>query len=736
MRGVNRLHFAAIALGVTVLVAGGAALALWPSDEASNDGSGAPAQASAAPAASGGARTAYVEAAGYPRPVLFRSGVENLAVRGAPVEEMVALAKPYDMVIAKALDEEVVDRAKVAPYLRAIKQASPEKIVLDHLLLIGRNPKSIYPPVWPGHWLLLNGTTLASDLGDGASDTTLVLADRAMVAAGDDLQVMGLDAAGRPDYSRVEQMRVVRVDGDRTTVERATDGASRLRFEARRTRVAAHAAVTYNVTTGPIWKYNFCREAPRDPSARRLIEALAQPLAEYLRPGGILEGLDGYQFDVAAFSTNGQNQGRRRLDCDNDGAPDSGYVRGVSSYGLGVVEFQSVLRGLVGDRVLLISEATGWWSARDVAFANGMENESFPDLHHWEQFSSAYQRYQFWRESARAPRLSYLQLKETTEAFTRCPNEDRGTNWKYRLSLGAALLGDGYFAYMSTNEFDHPECNYIDRARNVPVAEIEEFYAGSDRRYHYLGAPRGDAQRLDLLGDSPNLLTNGGFERDTAGATLVLERGATATLARDTSNAGEGAASLRVDVPAVTADPQDTHVQLRLGPFRVEKGREYTLRFRVRADAGYGAISPLFAEAPVRVAVNLTAGGQAPAEQDVMASEAWREYSLSFVAAADDAQADLFVLLGKEAGSVWLDSLRLQPGPGDAYARRFEHGAVLVNGSAGPATFDLGALFPGAAFRRLRGTQDATFNNGAPVFGRVTLAGRDALILVDTKSLP
>lgn len=45
-----------------------------------------------------------------------------------------------------------------------------------------------------------------------------------------------------------------------------------------------------------------------------------------------------------------------------------------------------------------------------------------------------------------------------------------------------------------------------------------------------------------------------------------------------------------------------------------------------------------------------------------MASTAWREYAVSFVAAADDAQANLFVLLGKEAGSVWLDSLRLQAG--------------------------------------------------------------------------
>ena len=355
----NRVQVAAVALLITVAVAVGAGYTLTRGGEAPSGGPPFPVSTSEVPAGSAG--VPYVEAAGFPRPVLFRSGIETAAVRGVPAEEMVALAKPYDMVIAKALDEEVVDRSKVAPYLRAIKQASPEKIVLDHFLLMGRNPKSTYPPVWPGHWLLLNGTTLAGDLGDGDGDTTLVLAERSIVVAGEDIQVMALDAAGRPDYARVEQMRVVAVTGDRATVERATDGGARQRFEARRTRVAAHASVTYNATTGPIWKYNFCRESPRDPLGRRLIEALAQPLAEYLKPGGILGGLDGYQFDVAAFSTNGQREGQRRLDCDNDGAPDSGYVKGVSSYGLGVVEFQSVLRGLVGERVLLISEATGWW---------------------------------------------------------------------------------------------------------------------------------------------------------------------------------------------------------------------------------------------------------------------------------------------------------------------------------------------------------------------------------------
>lgn len=186
MRGVNRLALVVIAFVLTVLVAGGTAFALGsPGDEGSALAAQVQAAGISAAGTAGGASMPYAEAPGYPRPVLFRGGLEVMGARGAPAEDAVALAKPYDMVIAKALDEEVVDRAKVAPYMVAIKRAAPAKIVLDHFLLIGRNPKSQYPPVWPGHWLLLNGTNLASDLGDGAGDTTLVLTDRASVAAND-----------------------------------------------------------------------------------------------------------------------------------------------------------------------------------------------------------------------------------------------------------------------------------------------------------------------------------------------------------------------------------------------------------------------------------------------------------------------------------------------------------------------------------------------------------------------
>ncbi len=71
----------------------------------------------------------------------------------------------------------------------------------------------------------------------------------------------------------------------------------------------------------------------------------------------------------------------------------------------------------------------------------------------------------------------------------------------------------------------------------------------------------------------------------------------------------------------------------------------------------------------------------------------------------------------------------------DAMYRVFEKGLVLANPSREPYTFDLAAITPGRAYRRLKATkhQDSVVNNGEPVGKTVTLGERDGLFLLRTK---
>jgi len=88
---------------------------------------------------------------------------------------------------------------------------------------------------------------------------------------------------------------------------------------------------------------------------------------------------------------------------------------------------------------------------------------------------------------------------------------------------------------------------------------------------------------------------------------------------------------------------------------------------------------------------------------------------------------------------VWLVALTAHAYPDVTY-REFEHGLVVANPSRRRYTFDLGSLFPGRRYRRLRGTrlQDPETNNGKPVGTRLVLGAKDALFLVldSARSLP
>ncbi len=80
---------------------------------------------------------------------------------------------------------------------------------------------------------------------------------------------------------------------------------------------------------------------------------------------------------------------------------------------------------------------------------------------------------------------------------------------------------------------------------------------------------------------------------------------------------------------------------------------------------------------------------------------------------------------------VWISKLTVHAHP-DAIYREFENGVALVNPGRRSYVFDLDALFPGQAFRRIKGSplQDPKTNDGSPVRGSVTLQDRDGLFLV------
>ena len=72
-------------------------------------------------ASASAAAARFSESAEYPRTLAFRTLVEVPARRGTPMEQVLDSVSRYDMIIAKALDEELLTGLETAPYLQAIK---------------------------------------------------------------------------------------------------------------------------------------------------------------------------------------------------------------------------------------------------------------------------------------------------------------------------------------------------------------------------------------------------------------------------------------------------------------------------------------------------------------------------------------------------------------------------------------------------------------------------------------
>jgi len=64
------------------------------------------------------------------------------------------------------------------------------------------------------------------------------------------------------------------------------------------------------------------------------------------------------------------------------------------------------------------------------------------------------------------------------------------------------------------------------------------------------------------------------------------------------------------------------------------------------------------------------------------------------------------------------------------YAREFEHGVVLCTFRPEGYTFAMDLLFPGGHFKRIRGADDPSVNNGADVGAKLFVPCGDGIFLV------
>ncbi|HLK49294.1 MAG TPA: IPT/TIG domain-containing protein [Bryobacteraceae bacterium] len=288
---------------------------------------------------------------------------------------------------------------------------------------------------------------------------------------------------------------------------------------------------------------------------------------------------------------------------------------------------------------------------------------------------------------------------------------------QHRLSMGTALLGNGFYEYSLKDSLSAPywfDEYSVDSTGNA----IED-----RTKKGYLGQPLADASELANPG---TLVFQEGFESGVLPNSFI---GNPSTAVSITQAAGEfisGGGSLVLSNPDHTK--QGT-VSVRTNPavIPLSAGVTYLLIFDWRILETIDC-----AQSGFRIGVNN--GSQSLDHALVPGTVAGDSGTLHFpftIPSAGNWSINFFLTNG--GGKVAIDNVKIYQGGVGPWRRDFENGFVLINPFAQPHTFsvtDLAGALNRTGIHRIKGAQAPDINNGQAVSDSLTLAPFDAIILL------
>ena len=629
----------------------------------------------------------------------------------------------------------------VAPREFAVK----EKLKFD--------PEVFPMPAFRGYWLLGAGTPLPVDLPDGVETIRFPARDvRPFVSTEKGKEnlrdvLIYRRAGDKMDWTYSEYASIIAVDAGKKTVTlkrwpRAAIGGWKA-FRAGEAWVAPSVGSVYRQKNGGVWIKtwipNLTPFCPRDPeTGMNAAEWWARHFANLWnnRIAASDPHPDGYEFDGLRES--------RESDCDNDGVADGCVRDGVNTWMNGLYDFFRMLReggrGFDGAHdALVLADASNPQQPRCLSLLNGSENEEFPSFESDVFFPTGMDQFLVWTQHAAAPSCPYLQARYDCDTYRERDWRQAASAGRFhgdsfvRLSIAASCMGTGVFTYRTGGVRDRDVISYGKELLEYPW---DEYHAGREGVYNWLGAPLEKPQRLtDQTG--PDLMT----EDQDAGKWTIHAADATARASGPVAADINGKRAVQATVVGKGVAPKTKVARiaaatriLLLSPttsVALDPAREYCVEFWVSADPVLSQDeSERFGQVWRWIGVSLDTEDAKGVTQTFLAFAEPRHVWLTLRPARKDVCRVAFNI-GGEPGPARIAGLHVREGCAEVFARRFEHGLVLANGSAiAPFTFDVATVGGGRAYRRFQGVQAPDINNGQPVGERLTLAPRDGILLM------
>ncbi|MFA5688672.1 MAG: hypothetical protein WC959_05955 [Kiritimatiellales bacterium] len=474
------------------------------------------------------------------------------------------------------------------------------------------------------------------------------------------------------------------------------------------------------------WLPNLTRHCPRDPrNGQTACEWLADWYAQFKKTH--YSQLDGMVFDVSAGTFYPSDRVSVNADCNLDGDPDAFFLDGVNWWPLGMYDFFYTLRQKLKNLnkpCVLVSDSNHNEDQRFFDLLNGAEYEYSmnPVWYMPETFSSMLDRLLLWESRSVKPAVSFLSNKYPDHIY-------HGGNAKsltgvmtlshWRMDLAVACIASAYAGKDITRTAGRNSEQFMAYAGRKEQMEkyryplppvYDEYHAGGDNRYNWLGAPDGPAQRVvSHLG--PELFSK------------------------------RQAVVLRADSTALWRTEHDSwqrYETIALPGVKFEKDAEYALSFSISGSNPWKHLDNRYAGIPKNSRFRFCMNGVTDVDfgnfksfyaQEALVFEEPRACVLTLKAPAAG-RGELQVDLSENTGDVTISNLTLRKGCADVLLRKFENGLVIMNGSYDdPVTLKISRLFPGESYSRILGRQVPEFNDGQPVGEALTIQPHDGIFL-------
>ena len=448
---------------------------------------------------------------GYPHAFFFRSAEGTAANPAISYEKWEKDFSRLMGIEGKVLEEELIGRSKRNPeFFTRFKKDHSEQLVLLHFNGNACDPYCDHDLFFAGHWVYFNGAVILKDIPAESGETDIHVSDADLFKTNigrfqndnEDIGLCELDADGKPDWHRSEQVQLLSVDTAKNIirVKRGCYGTSPLPFQAQKAYAAAHKFEgPWGQKNRLLWDYNYSTACPRDANGFTCADIQVKRLAALFANDGLLGAFDGLEFDVL-HNYSGRMMGARAADCNADGLPDAGIINDENVYGLGVTQFLEKLRAELGEKKLILADGHASRSQRGFNILNGIESEGWPTLtdYHLDDWSGGLNRHFFWDANCFPPAFNYINHK-----FNSLDPKQPGKIVRpevpygiHRLVFAAAVFTDSAICYSFVPPKDTPE---------ELIGIWDELRCGSKNKVGWLGQPVSDPVRL--AESAPNLMT-------------------------------------------------------------------------------------------------------------------------------------------------------------------------------------------------------------------------------------